>query len=122
MRSRTMMVTVTATMLVSLAGCGPKAPAEPAAAPPAARAAAPAQQPVNTTCPVEKGNKVNPKLTVEYHGKVYAFCCADCPAKFKADPEKYIAEMNADTKPTTGAHDMSKMKPGETMDQSKMTH
>jgi YHS domain-containing protein len=26
----------------------------------------------------------------EYKGKVYYFCCADCPPKFKADPEKYI--------------------------------
>jgi YHS domain-containing protein len=30
---------------------------------------------------------------VEYKGKKVYFCCADCKAKFEADPEKYIAKL-----------------------------
>ncbi|MBI5778425.1 MAG: YHS domain-containing protein [Planctomycetes bacterium] len=28
-------------------------------------------------------------LSAEYKGKVYYFCCGDCPGPFKANPEKY---------------------------------
>ncbi|QJT10803.1 YHS domain-containing protein [Oceanidesulfovibrio marinus] len=45
------------------------------------------------TCPV-LGNKLTNKNTyVDYEGKRIYFCCPGCDAKFKADPEKYIKEM-----------------------------
>ena len=28
-------------------------------------------------------------LSLEYNGKVYYFCCAGCPEKFKENPDKY---------------------------------
>jgi YHS domain-containing protein len=45
-----------------------------------------------TTCPVT-GNKIDKNIFVEYKGKKVYFCCADCKAKFEADPEKYIAKL-----------------------------
>jgi uncharacterized membrane protein len=55
----------------------PEAGAAPAAAPP-----------VNALCPVS-GRPVDPAVTVVHEGKVVAFCCPDCPARFQADPAKY---------------------------------
>ncbi len=46
-----------------------------------------------TTCPVMDGNKIDKNVFVEYKGKKVYFCCADCKAKFEADPEKYIAKL-----------------------------
>ena len=45
----------------------------------------------NKICPVS-GEKIDEKLrvTYEYQGKVYNFCCAGCLSSFKADPDKYI--------------------------------
>lgn len=52
----------------------------------------------NEVCPV-LGNKVDPKVqTVDYKGKKIGFCCAGCDSKFKADPEKYMANLSADGK------------------------
>ena len=49
----------------------------------------------NTVCPVG-GDKVgDSKLTETYQGKIYHFCCDDCPEKFKKDPEKYAKEVAA---------------------------
>ena len=44
------------------------------------------------TCPVsgETFNKSDGNDSMEYKGKTYYFCCADCMEKFKKDPEKYI--------------------------------
>ena len=46
----------------------------------------------NTICPV-MGDKIdeNSKVTYEYEGKIYNFCCPMCPEIFKADPKKYSA-------------------------------
>jgi YHS domain-containing protein len=50
----------------------------------------------NAVCPV-LGNKVSATTTsVKYKGKVIGFCCPDCIAKFKADPEKYMKRLNKD--------------------------
>jgi YHS domain-containing protein len=50
----------------------------------------------NTVCPVS-GEKVgDSKLTEVYKGKVYHFCCDDCPGDFKKDPEKYAKAVAAD--------------------------
>jgi YHS domain-containing protein len=46
-----------------------------------------------TTCPVMEGNKIDKNVFVEYKGKKVYFCCADCKAKFLADPEKYTAKL-----------------------------
>lgn len=46
-----------------------------------------------TTCPVMKGNKVNPKLYVDADGYRIYVCCGYCKKAVKADPEKYIKEM-----------------------------
>ena len=45
-----------------------------------------------TVCPVT-GDKIDKNVFVEYKGKKVYFCCADCKAKFEADPEKYIAKL-----------------------------
>ena len=50
----------------------------------------------NKVCPV-MGNKVDPDgPTVEYNGKLYAFCCPGCDAKFEKNPEKYSKNLSDD--------------------------
>ncbi len=50
----------------------------------------------NAICPVS-GDKVgDSKLTEVYNGKIYHFCCDDCPKDFKKDPKKYEAAVAAD--------------------------
>jgi len=52
----------------------------------------------NAVCPV-LGNKVNPEIkTVSYKGRTIGFCCAGCDEKFKANPEKYLANLSGDGK------------------------
>jgi len=45
----------------------------------------------NKICPV-MGNPIieDEKVTYEYEGKVYNFCCDSCIGEFKKDPTKYI--------------------------------
>jgi YHS domain-containing protein len=83
--------------LVALGGCkkkeepAPPPPAEPNAAMAAiAEAASEVEQ---TMCPVMDGMKIDKNVFVEYKGKKVYFCCADCKAKFEADPEKYVANL-----------------------------
>lgn len=53
------------------------------------------------TCPVMKGNKVDPakatkaKLFADHKGRRYFFCCAGCPDAFKKSPEKYANKANS---------------------------
>jgi YHS domain-containing protein len=50
----------------------------------------------NTVCPVS-GDKVgDSKLTATYEGKLYHFCCDDCPKKFAKDPATYAKAVAAD--------------------------
>ena len=49
-----------------------------------------------TTCPVMKGNKVNPKLYVDAEGYRIYVCCGGCVSAVKADPAKYIKQMQAE--------------------------
>ncbi len=90
--------------LVTLVGCKKKEePAAPAQAPAAqaeevketatATAETAAASMEQTTCPIMDGNKIDKNVFVEYKGKKVYFCCADCKAKFDADPEKYIAKL-----------------------------
>jgi YHS domain-containing protein len=48
----------------------------------------------NKYCPVT-GVKINEetKVTYEYKGKIYNFCCSSCIDEFKKDPEKFIERM-----------------------------
>ncbi len=49
----------------------------------------PAGTPVNTVCAI-CGMDVDPSLpTAEYKGQTIGFGCKMCPAKFKADPDRY---------------------------------
>ncbi|HTQ47014.1 MAG TPA: YHS domain-containing protein [Polyangiaceae bacterium] len=45
-----------------------------------------------TSCPVSgKDFTVSAESPhVEYQGKLYYFCCPQCPQKFLADPAKYL--------------------------------
>ena len=49
-----------------------------------------------TTCPVMKGNPINPKLYVDAEGYRIYVCCGGCVSAVKADPAKYIAKMKAE--------------------------
>ena len=48
-----------------------------------------------TTCPVMKGEKINPDLYVDANGKRIYACCPGCIVQIKADPDKYIAQLEA---------------------------
>jgi YHS domain-containing protein len=77
----------------------------PAATPPAPTAAAPASRTgtakdlapdrigQEATCPVTGDHFVVADNTpaVEYGGQTYLFCCAACPPRFLADPQRYGA-------------------------------
>jgi hypothetical protein len=55
--------------------------------------AAPSRQ---NTCPVMKGKAINLNLYVDANGKRVYVCCPGCIVQVKADPEKYINEMEAE--------------------------
>ncbi len=57
----------------------------------AAREAA-AQKPVNDVCPVS-GKPVDTAFTVEQDGRLVAFCCGNCKAKFEADPSAFADKI-----------------------------
>lgn len=38
---------------------------------------------------IVSGDDANPKLTAEYQGKAYFFCCNDCKEAFDKAPEKF---------------------------------
>ncbi len=52
------------------------------------------------TCPVsgETINKAEAKITWDYKGKTYYFCCEGCKAKFTKDPESFL-QKKAEAKP-----------------------
>ena len=52
---------------------------------------------VNTKCPVS-GEAVDPSHFVVFEGRKIGFCCGNCPAKFNADPKKYLDKVVADAK------------------------
>lgn len=45
-----------------------------------------------TVCPV-LGGPIDKKISADYKGTRYYFCCVGCQGKFKADPEKYVPKM-----------------------------
>jgi len=54
----------------------------------------------NTICPV-MGSKIDDKfkVTYEYEGKIYNFCCPGCIEGFKKDPQKYIQKVAEELHP-----------------------
>ena len=48
------------------------------------------------TCPVMKGSPVNPALFVDAEGYRIYVCCGGCLGAVKADPAKYIAQLQAE--------------------------
>jgi YHS domain-containing protein len=50
-------------------------------------------KPINQFCPINTDEKVDPKVTTVYKGKVIGFCCADCIETFNKDPEKYMKTL-----------------------------
>jgi YHS domain-containing protein len=50
-----------------------------------------------STCPVS-GETIDRATSphLDWEGQRIYFCCNNCPAKFKADPEKYFARIAAD--------------------------
>jgi YHS domain-containing protein len=60
------------------------------------------KEPWNKVCPV-KGNPIEADSpTVEFNGKVYAFCCPGCDTKFAKNPEKYAKNLSEDGKKFVG--------------------
>jgi YHS domain-containing protein len=49
-------------------------------------------KPINAKCPVS-GKDVDPVKTSVRDGKVVAFCCDDCKAKFDQDPTPFLAKL-----------------------------
>jgi YHS domain-containing protein len=81
-------IAVASLLLAAVAGCQSHdaKPADPTTQPIAASGT-----PVNKYCPVNPKDPIDPKVTYTYNGKTYGFCCPDCIADFKKDPEKYAA-------------------------------
>ena len=44
-------------------------------------------------CQVLTGEKASPEYSYQYKGKTYYFCCAECVAMFKKNPEKYLSRI-----------------------------
>lgn len=57
---------------------------------------------VNSKCPVS-GEAVDAKVTLVHEGRTVAFCCANCRAKFEADPAKFAPSL-----PPSGEGDKKK--------------
>jgi YHS domain-containing protein len=53
-------------------------------------------KPINTLC-IVSGEKIDSKVTADYKGVTYAFCCKTCLKKFTANPEKYVAKLDKET-------------------------
>ena len=58
---------------------------------------------MNAFCPV-RADKASRKVSYEYQGKKYYFCCRDCVKKFKKNPEKYLAQLNSQV-PISAVHE-----------------
>jgi len=58
----------------------------------------------NKICPVT-GEKIDEKarVTYEYKGKIYNFCCAMCIDEFKKDPDTYIKKIEDELKAASEA-------------------
>jgi YHS domain-containing protein/uncharacterized membrane protein len=61
-------------------------------------------KPINTKCPVS-GKDVDMAKTSTHDGKVLAFCCDDCKAKFEHDPTPFLAKQESGTTGDTPSKD-----------------
>lgn len=62
----------------------------------------------NEVCSV-LGFKVDPESeTILFDGKLYGFCCKDCPRKFEANPEGYSLNLSEDGKNFIGKKGLPK--------------
>ncbi|SPE62729.1 Leucine-rich repeat, ribonuclease inhibitor subtype [Verrucomicrobia bacterium] len=59
---------------------------------PTDRGASKASPAVNALCPVS-GKPVDPAKTLVFEGRVVAFCCDDCKAKFASDPKPFASKL-----------------------------
>lgn len=50
-------------------------------------------KPINTHCPVNRDEEIDPAVTTTYEGKTIAFCCKSCLPKFQKDPAKYMKDL-----------------------------
>jgi len=50
----------------------------------------------NKVCPVEGSTVKSDSPSFEYNGNLIGFCCEDCTAKFKRNPETYLKNLNED--------------------------
>jgi len=72
-----------------------KKPAAPAKDERGVKAEQPAEQQTSQTqqnCPI-MGGKINKSIFADFEGKRVYFCCPDCQEKFKAEPAKYVKQM-----------------------------
>jgi YHS domain-containing protein len=51
-----------------------------------------AAKPINSKCPVS-GKDIDPAKTAVYEGKLVAFCCDQCKARFEKDPKPHLARL-----------------------------
>jgi uncharacterized membrane protein len=54
----------------------------------------------NEYCPVMPDELTDPDIWVDYKGTRVYFCCRRCKHKFERDPEKYVANLAAFSKPS----------------------
>ena len=54
--------------------------------------------PVNSQCPVS-GKPADPAKTLFHEGRLVAFCCDDCKAKFQQDPKPYLNKLASPAAP-----------------------
>lgn len=48
---------------------------------------------LNAMCPVMSEEQADPSITMQYKGKIIAFCCDRCVEKFAANPQRYLARL-----------------------------
>ena len=63
--------------------------------------------PVNTQCPVS-GKPADPAKTLVHEGRLVAFCCDDCKAKFQQDPKPYLSKLASQPVPVAGQAEQSR--------------
>ncbi|HSZ56569.1 MAG TPA: YHS domain-containing protein [Tepidisphaeraceae bacterium] len=80
---------LSAALIVLAAGCTQNKPADTQTTA-ATQASA---KPINTHCPVDRDDEIDPKVTYLYNGQVIGFCCEKCIPEFKKDPEKYMKDL-----------------------------
>jgi uncharacterized membrane protein/YHS domain-containing protein len=56
--------------------------------------------PLNTQCPVS-GKPADPAKTLLHQGRLVAFCCDDCKAKFQQDPKPYLSKLGLQPAPVS---------------------